>query len=207
MLAKPESGVFKCTEDATAESKLNTGRPVPATEATVKLDPLNISADGFDRHDNEVAEDHEDVKHTPRSPLPPRSSPRVAVCSPTPKSSPDTVTDAYPLCGAFSSTSEATAASKLKIGRPVPDTVATDTLAARNRSPNAFDRQLSDVADTHDDEKHEPRSPPPPRSSPALAVWSATPKFRPDTVNEAYPVGGAFSCTFEAAAASKLKIG
>jgi hypothetical protein len=161
----------------------------------------------MDRHEAVVIDDHEDVKHTPRSPLPPRSSPRVAVCSPTPKSSPDTVTDAYPLCGAFSSTSEATAASKLKIGRPVPDTAATVTLAARNRSPNAFDRQLSDVADTHDDEKHGPRSPPPPRSSPALAVGSATPKFRPDTVNEAYPVGGAFSRTFEAAAASKLKIG
>jgi len=154
-----------------------------------------------------VADVHDDVTHAPRSPPPPRSSPNVAVGSPTPKLSPDTVTDAYPLGGAFSATSDTTAASKLKIGRPVPDTAPTVTLTARNMSANAFAWQRNDVTDTHDDEKHAPRSPPPPRSSPAVAVWSATPKLSPDTVSETYPLGGVFSRTSEAAAASKLKMG
>jgi hypothetical protein len=166
-----------------------------------------MSPTSFDRHASVVADTHDDVKHTPRSPTPPRSSPAVAVCSPTPKSSPDTVTDAYPLCGAFSSTSDTTAASKLKIGRPVPDTDATVMLAALNRSPIAFDTHARVVADVHDDVKHTPRSPTPPRSSPAVAVCSPTPKLRPDTVSDAYPLCGAFSCTTEAIAVSKLKTG
>jgi len=87
-----------------------------------------------------------------------------------PKSRPETVKDAYPLAGAFSRASDATAASKLKIGRPVPDTVATVTVADLNRSPKAFERHASDVADIHDDVKHTPRSPLPPFSSPAVAV-------------------------------------
>jgi hypothetical protein len=99
--------------------------------------------------------------------------------------SPDSVTDAYPLSGAFSCASEATAASKLNTGLPVPDAEATVTLADWKTSPNAFDRHASVVADVHDDVKHTPRSPLPPRSSPAVAVCSPTPKSRPETVTDA----------------------
>jgi hypothetical protein len=151
-------------------SKLKTGLPVPATAATDTLAALKMSPNAFERHANVVAEVHDEVKHTPRSPPPPRSMPTVAVCSPTPKLSPDTVTDAYPLCGEFRRPSEATATSKLKIGRPVPEYDATDTVAALKMSPNAFDRHDRVVADDHDEVKHTPRSPPPPRSSPAEAV-------------------------------------
>jgi hypothetical protein len=56
-----------------------------------------MSPTAFDKHATDVAELHDDVMHTPRSPPPPRSSAAVAVCSPAPKPSPDTVTDAYPL--------------------------------------------------------------------------------------------------------------
>jgi hypothetical protein len=164
--------MFKYTEDAVAESKLKIGRPVPATVATVTLALPKMSANAFERHATVVADDQADVKHTPRSPLPPRSSAAVAVCSPGLKLRPDTVTDAYPLWGAFSRTSEATAESKLKVymGRPVPDTAATVTVAALKMSPNALDRHASVVADVHDDVTHTPRSPPPPLSSPAEAV-------------------------------------
>jgi len=117
-----------------------------------------------------VPEVQEDVEHSAESPETPISSPVVAVCSPTPKSSPDTVRDAPPETGVFKVKMEATAASKLKIGCPVPDTVATVTVVAPKMSPNGFDRHLRVVADDHDDVKHTPRSPPPPRSSPIVAV-------------------------------------
>ncbi len=126
---EPDSGKFKITLDAAAASKVNTGLPVPDTDATVKLAPWKKSANAFDRHATVVADVHDDVKHAPRSPPPPRSSPAVAVCSPTPKSSPDTVTDAYPLCGALRRASDIAAASKLNTGRPVPGTDATVTVA------------------------------------------------------------------------------
>ena len=203
--AYPLCGAFSRAADTTAASKLKIGRPVPDTAATVTLAVPKMSPTTFDRHATVVADVHDDVKHTPRSPTPPRSSPAVAVCSPTPKSSPDTVTDAYPLCGAFSSTSDTTAASKLKIGRPVPATDATVMLAALNRSPIAFDTHATVVADAHDDVTHTPTSPTPPRSSPAVAVCSPTPKLRPDTVSDAYPLCGAFRTAPEMTAASKLK--
>jgi hypothetical protein len=111
--------------DATAASKLKIGRPVPETAATVALAALNMSPNALERHPSVVADVHDDVKHTPRSPRPPRSSPAVAVCSPTPKLSPETVSDAYPLCGAFSRTSETVAASKLYTACPVPATDPT----------------------------------------------------------------------------------
>jgi hypothetical protein len=83
--------------DNTAASKLNTGRPVPETDATVTLARLKMSAKAFDRHATVVADVQDDVKQAPRSPPPPLSSAAVAVCSPTPKLSPETVTEAYPL--------------------------------------------------------------------------------------------------------------
>jgi hypothetical protein len=148
----PDIAKFGCSvNEAAGASKLNTGDPVPDTNATVTLALPKRSPNAFDRHTNVVADVHDDVKHAPRSPLPPRSSPAVAVCSPTPKSSPDTVTDAYPLGGTFSEASDARAASKLNTGRPVPDTPPTVTLADRNKSPNAFDRHATVVEDVHDD--------------------------------------------------------
>jgi len=85
----------------------------------------------------------------------------------------------------FTKTADAADESKLKIERPVPETEATVTVVLTNMSANAFERHVNVVADVHDDVKHTPRSPPPPRSSPAVPVWSLTPKSRPDTVNEA----------------------
>jgi len=178
--------------ELTAASKLKIGLPVPETAATVTLRDLKVSANAFDWHTTVVAVVQDEVRHTPRSPLPPRSNPAVVVCSPIPKFRPDTVTDAYPLCGAFISMSEAAAASKLNIGLPVPDTAATVTLADLKMSANAFDWHANVVIETQDVVKHTPRSPPPPCPSPAVAVCSPTPKLSPDTVTEAYPLCGAF---------------
>ncbi len=149
-------------------------------------------------HCKDVLESQDEVRH--RKLL----NCAVAVCSPTPKSSPETVTDAYPLRGVFNETPDATAASKLKIDNPVPETEATVTVAALNTSPNTLDRHPTLVAEVHDDVKHTPRSPPPPRSSPNVAVCSPTPKPSPETVTDAYPLGGAFSSTSDTTAASKL---
>ena len=66
--AKPDDAIFRCTADATAVSKLNTGDPVPATDATVTLTVFMKSPNAFDRHANVVADVHDDVKHAPRSP-------------------------------------------------------------------------------------------------------------------------------------------
>ena len=129
----------------------------------------------------------------------------VAVCSPAPNERPETVTEYPPDIAKFGcSVNEAAGASKLKIGLPVPDTVATVTVAVLKMSPKAFDRHPKVVADVHDDVKQTPRSPRPPRSSPAVAVCSPTPKSSPATVSDAYPLCGAFSRTSETVAASKL---
>jgi hypothetical protein len=110
----PESGAFKRTSDDTAASKLKTARAVPGAEAMVTLAYLTISYRATARHATEVPEVQEDVEHSAESPETPISSPVVAVCSPTPKSSPDTVKDAPPETGVFKVKMEATAASKLK---------------------------------------------------------------------------------------------
>jgi hypothetical protein len=90
------------------------------------------------------------------------------------------------VCGAFIATIETTAASKVNTtGWPVPTIDATVTLAVLKMSPNALDEHATVVADDHDEVKHTPRSPPPPCSSPAVAVCSPTPKLRPITVTEA----------------------
>ena len=108
-----------------APSKLEISWPVPDTTATVTPATMRILLDSLDKHASVVADVHDDEKHTPTSPLPAPLSPTVAVCSPTPKLSPDTVTEAYPLNGAFRRASETTAPSKLYTGRPVPATEPT----------------------------------------------------------------------------------
>jgi hypothetical protein len=135
-----------------------------------------------EKHFTAVADDHDEVRQMKEDNM------EEAVWSPTPKSKPFTVTDAYPLSGVLRRVSDTTAASKLKVGRPVPATDATVKVICPNRSPNAFDRQATAVTDVQDDVKHTPRSPRPPRSSPAVAVCSPVPKFRPDTVTHAYPL-------------------
>jgi hypothetical protein len=177
------------------------GDPVPDTDATVTLVLLNMSPKTVDRHANAVADVQDDDRQLPRSPLPPRSSPAVAVCSPTPKLRPDTVTDVYPLYGTFSRTSEATALSKLKTGLPVPETAETVSEANAKMSAKAFDSQIKVVAVVQDDVKHKPSS------SPKVVVRSLEPKDRPETLKDDWPLCGALSLMSEAMAASKLKIG
>jgi hypothetical protein len=81
----PDIAKFGCSvNETTAASKLKTGLPVPAIDATVKLVIPNISENALDTHPTVVADVQEDVKHTPRSPEPPA----VMLCSPTPKFSP-----------------------------------------------------------------------------------------------------------------------
>jgi hypothetical protein len=192
--AYPLCGAFSRASDAAAESKLKIGRPVPAADATVTLPLPKFSTSLFDRHPRVVADVHDEVKQTPCS------SPAVAVCSRTPKFSPLMLNGAYPLCGAFSRTSDATAESKLKIGRPVPAADATVTLPLPNISKSPLDTQPTVVAEVHDDVKHTPRS------SPALAVASLVPKLTPLTVNDAYPLSGKFASTDENVAASNVNI-
>ena len=143
-----------------------------------------MSAKLFDSHATVVAELQDDVKHTPRSPPPPRSSPAVAVCSPTPKLSPVTVTDAYPLCGAFCSTPDAVGESKLNTAKAVPATAPTVTNV---RSIVGFAAMLAVLAvwhvtvvpELHVDVKHVTCA------SIAVCVCSALAKFSPVTVTDA----------------------
>jgi hypothetical protein len=93
-----------------------------------------------------------------------------ALWSVTPKFNPDVVTDAKPLFGPFRTTLDAIAASNENMTRPVPANAATVATTWPNTSANAFDLHLTVVAATHEDVRQLPRSPRPPRSSPAVAV-------------------------------------
>jgi hypothetical protein len=181
----PEWGALRRTSDTTAASKLKTPRPVPAMLPTVTCKKPNTSKSGTGTQLSDVEETHALVVQALLLPAPPISRPDVAVWSARPKFRPDTVTAATPVSGMFTDTAEPNAASKLKIGLPVPDTAATVTLTLPNTSAKGSERQDSAVTDVQDDVKHTPRSPLPPRSSPAVAVCSPTPKLRPDTVTDA----------------------
>jgi hypothetical protein len=112
-----------------------------------------------------------------------------AVCTPTPKPSPVTVTENPEDEGTFAgSINDATEASKENTPRAVPATAPTLTDTCPKMSPTAFDKHATDVAELHDDVTHTLRSPPPPRSSAAVAVCSPAPKPSPDTVTDAYPL-------------------
>ena len=110
--------------DKTAASKLITGLDVPATPPTVTADKPNIVLIELLKHESVVADVHDDV---PQATI---SSALVAVCSPTPKSSPATVSELLPLAAAFMSEADAAAASKLKTGLDVP-AIATTLTADR----------------------------------------------------------------------------
>jgi hypothetical protein len=190
--AYPLCGAFRAASDATAESKLKIGCPVPTANATVTLPLQDVSNSSLDKQPRRVADVQDDVTHTARS------SPTVAEKSREPKFSPLTLNDAYPLCGAFSRTSDAAAESKLKLGMLVPASDATVTLPLPKISKSAFDAQVKVVADVQDDVTHTPRS------SPAVAERSRKPKLSPLTLNDAYPLCGAFSRASDNTAASKL---
>jgi len=143
------------------------------------------------------------VPHTPDDP-PNIPSPAVAVSSLYPKFRPVTVTDAYPLHGVFPAACDAIGASKERSAAFVPTVAPTVTnphpapspmrWAA---SPTAGDKHATVVAELHDDVPHSADAPPT-KPSPAVAVSSLYPKFRPVTVTDAYPVHGAFWNAFEA---------
>ena len=148
--ANPLVGAFRRTSDATAASKLKTGRLVPATDATVTLALPNVSASPFDTQPSVVAELQLDVRQKPRS------SPAVAVASLTPKLSPLIVKDAYPLCAKFAVTDDTVAASNVSIVLPVPTTPPTvaATKAVYCSGTPAPEKQLTDDADVHDEVPH-----------------------------------------------------
>jgi hypothetical protein len=180
--AYPLSGVFSSPYDTTAPSKLNASTFVPATAATVttidcparSLIPNPIPTAFPAKHERDVAVLHDVVPHSRCVYSPDANddaSAPLAVCSPTPKFKPETVTEYPPDIAKFGCRrNEAAGALKLNTGLPVPDTAPTVTVAALKMSPTGFDRHASVVAENHDDVKHTPRSPTPPRSSPAVAV-------------------------------------
>jgi hypothetical protein len=176
--------VFSSPYDKTGPSKLKPSTFVPATVPTVTtidcsnrwliVAPMPRALPA--KQARLVAELHDDVSHSTcvYSPeLNDDARAPVAVCSPAPNERPETVTEYPPDIAKFGcSVNEAAGASKLNTGLPVPDTDATVTIAVLKMSLNAFERHASVVADIHEDVKHTPRSPEPPRSSPAVAVCS-----------------------------------
>jgi hypothetical protein len=132
------------------------------------------------RHATDVDELHEEVLHTPAS------TPALAVCSPTPKLSPLTVTDASPLNGAFSSIPDATATSNVNEACLVPGVAPTVIVTSVTSKLFDGDRHATDVPELQDDVKHISAD------SFTDAVSSPLPKFRPVTVTDAPPQSGVF---------------
>jgi hypothetical protein len=183
------------TADATAPSKLKTGADVPATPLTLTADSPKIVPIEPLRQERVVAEVHDEVPHAAIS------SALVAVSSPTPKSSPTTVTELPPLTAELRVTPEATAASKLKTGADVPATPPTVTVDSPNTVLIDLLRHEIVVADVHDD------VPQATISSALVAVCSPTPKSSPASVSELLPLPATFMTEADAVAASKLKTG
>ena len=105
--------------DPTAASKLKALLAVPATAPTLTADRPYIVLIELLRHAIVVADVHDDVLHATIS------SALVAVCSPTPKSSPETLTEPPPLGAAFRWPLDAIGASNVMIEAPVPTTPLT----------------------------------------------------------------------------------
>jgi len=191
----PLGAELRAAPEATAALKLKTGADVPVTAATVIADSPYIVLIELLRQDIVVADVHDDV---PQATI---SSALVAVCSPTPKSSPATVTELRPLTAELRAAPEATAASKLKTGADVPATPPTLTADSPNTVLIELLRQEIVVAEVQDD------VPQATISSALVAVCSPTPKSSPETVSELPPLGAAFQAASDATAASKLKTG
>jgi hypothetical protein len=121
---RPQVAPLSNTWDTRTASKLKIGIDVPATPPTLTADSPNIVLIDLLKQEIVVADVHDDVPHTTIS------SALVAVCSPTPKSSPATVSELLPLAATFMSEADAAAASKLKTGLDVP-AIATTLTADR----------------------------------------------------------------------------
>ena len=168
------------TVDATGESNEKMGEPVPATPPTLTADSPNIVRIELLRQAIVVADVQDDVSHATIS------SALVAVSSPTPKSSPETVTELPPLTAVFNATEETRAVSKLKMRDDVPAIAATVTADSPNIVLNAPETQEVDVAEVQDVEPHGTNS------RAAVDVTSLTPKSSPTTVTDAPPLAGVF---------------
>ena len=178
----PDRGAFRLvTVDATGESNEKMGEPVPATPPTLTADSPNIVRIELLRQESVVADVHDDVPHATIS------SEFVAVWSPSPKSSPETVTELPPpLTAVFNATEETRAVSKLKMRDDVPAIAATVTADSPNIVLNAPETQEVDVAEVQDVEPHGTNS------RAAVDVTSLTPKSSPTTVTDAPPLAGVF---------------
>jgi hypothetical protein len=124
------------------------------------------------------------------------------VCSPTPKFSPETVSEADPLSGALSGTLESTDASKLNVPATVPakPPTVTDVVTSFGRAVStiAEGAQLTDVVEIQLDVSHGALD------SVIECVCSIAPKFRPRTVTDAWPLCGVLSPAPVTPGASKL---
>ncbi len=126
------------------------------------------------------------------------SSPPVALRSTEPKLSPVTVNELPPLTAAFRSHPDPTAASKLYPSTCVPAAPPTVTLDVCTPVAAALDKHPKLVADVHADVMHTPSE------SDTLPLVSHPPKLSPTTLTELPPLTAAFSCPYDATAASKL---
>ena len=123
----------------------------------------------------------------------------LSVGSTIPKLSPVTVTEVPPDCGVFSVvTTDKTAESNEKTGRPVPATPPTLTADSPNIVLIELLPHTTVVADVHDDVPHAAVS------TVLVADNSQAPKLSPETVKELPPLEALLRPMSEATAASKL---
>jgi len=159
--ADPLSGVFTVTAETTGASKLNVPTAVPAIPPTVTHTVTSFggsaSTIAVGAQLTEVAESQLEVAHAALDSI------VECVCSSSPKFSPRTVMDAYPLSGVFRLAPVTAGASKLNTWNCVPTTEPTVvTSDSRTRSANwlpmlpALDSalQYTEVPDVHDVESH-----------------------------------------------------
>ena len=140
------------------------------------------------RHTALVADVHDDVEQLPTLSAPPISRPTLAVGSPTPKLSPDTVTEAYPLNGAFRRASETTAPSKLNHPVSVPTMALTLTVVLTVEPLQARRAHATVVADVHADVAHTSAV-----ASEIVAVGLEVPKLSPLIVTVPLPLDTALA--------------
>ena len=170
-------------EDETGASNEKSNMPVPAVEKTVAKTDLTSNASSDISSETEVAELHDVVTDMVEKEIR-----KDDVGSPIAKFNPKTLTELRPQVAPFLNTWDTRTASKLKIGRPVPENDATVMLVRPKMSPNEFDTQVKVVAAVQDDVSQTPGSPALPCSSPAVSVCSPTPKLSPEIVSDANPL-------------------
>jgi hypothetical protein len=125
---------------------------------------------------------------------------RDAVNSYEPKFRPETVTDGRPLKGKFCRMDEATGASKVNRSRMVPASAATVSCAVPLVAGETAEvRHTTEVPDDHDVVWHDCVL------CDADAEKSSSPKLRPVTVTDEYPLAAVLSWPFETTGASKLR--